>query len=112
MIAILPQNGEERRIWSQKNLLMEASSYFPRQKEEKMAPSTSSVSTAPVISPRCVRGLSQFQGCEFRTFLAGDGFRSQPDMLPAEAQFMLVPGIDGYQGAARFTGQGRRKRLG
>lgn len=30
-------------------------SYFPMQKEEKMVPSTSSVSTAPVISPRCVR---------------------------------------------------------
>lgn len=57
------------------------------------------------------QGLSQFQGCEFRTFLAGDGFRSQPDMLPAEAQFMLVPGIDGYQGAARFTGQGGGKGL-
>lgn len=31
MIAILPQNGEKRRFRRQKNLLMEASSYFPMQ---------------------------------------------------------------------------------
>lgn len=31
MIAILPQNGEKRRFRNQKNLLVEASSYFPIQ---------------------------------------------------------------------------------
>lgn len=36
-------------------LTLVVSTYFPMQKEEKMAPSTSSVSTTPVISPRCVR---------------------------------------------------------
>lgn len=61
MIAILPQNGEKRRFRRQKNLLMEASSYFPMQCIELFVAQRIVVLPLQKRFGRAILGLSTFK---------------------------------------------------
>ena len=61
MIAILPQNGEKRRFRRQKNLLMEASSYFPMQCIELFVAQRIEVLPLQKRFGRAILGLSTFK---------------------------------------------------